>query len=217
MSESSNGARQLFGRPVAIRGLRNLYAPQRVKKFTPPPAGIDNLELTSHDTFVIPGRGEFTVDFKGYFRVARANPTTKDWATADIHVQMVDMRLEGHSREIGNMRVRLNPDFVSAGQTFAPGSAKAAAACRIATAAVFSLPDQKLEVFNKEPVLLMNDAIESVPPVEDPRGEAHIYRLPLYDVNHPDAHPVAYLTRLRYTVGNYLSEAQVRELHTRLG
>lgn len=214
--EAPRGA-ESWGRKVNVAGLRDLYAPQQIRKFSATPGGIDNLALSSQDTFFIPGKGEFTVAFDGYFKVAREDPTSRDWAGADFYVNMVDMQLSGRSDELGPMQVRLNPDVVSSGQVFAAGAAAAAAKCRIATGAVFSLPDQQLSVFNKEPILLMNDAIESVPPVEDPNGEARIYRLPLYDTRNPDGPPAAYLTRLRYTVGNYLTRNEVDAIRARVG
>ena len=156
--------------------------------------------------------GEFAVDFKGYFQVARAHPTTRDWATADVHVNMTDIRLSGHDDNLGPINVRLNPEITSSGQTFAPGTPNGAAKCRIATAVLFEAPDMGVALFNKEPILLMNDAIESIPPVEDPNGAAHIYRLPLYDVSAPDDVPFAYLMRLNYTVGNYLPRDEAERI-----
>ncbi len=67
-------------------------------------------------------------------------------------------------------------------------------------------PQRHMTLFNKEPVLLMNNAIESIPPVEDPNGEGHIYYLPFFDVANPKGKPIAYMTGLRYTVGNYITE-----------
>jgi hypothetical protein len=57
----------------------------------------------------------------------------------------------------------------------------------------------------------MNDGIEAIPPVEDPNGQAHLYLLPLFDSSDPDGQPVAYLKSLRYTVGNYISQAEAEE------
>jgi len=197
-----------WGRKVALKGLRDLYKPTKIRKFTATEGGIDNLALSSIDNFSVPGMGDFEVKFKGYFRVARSNPTSDKWANAEWSVNMIDMKLEGRSPKIGRMNVRLNTDTVSPGQVFAAGAANAAAKCRIATAVSFEMVDMGITAFNKEPILLMNDAIESVPPVEDPNGEAHIYRVPLFNVKEPNGEPVAYLTRLRYTVGNYITEEQ---------
>jgi hypothetical protein len=200
-----------WGPKISTRGLKDLYRPTKIKKFAATPGGIDNLALSSIDTFFIPGKGEFEVKFKGYFRVARSNPTSDNWADAEWFVNMTDLRLEGSSSKLGKMNVRLNPGEISPGQVFAAGGANAAAKCRIATAASFEMNELGITAFNKEPILLMNDAIESVPPVEDPNGEAHIYRLPLFNVKEPDGEPVAYLTRLRYTVGNYITKEQAEK------
>lgn len=200
-----------WGRTVSTTELKDLYRPTEIRKFYATPGGIDNLALSSIDTFFIPGRGEFEVKFDGYFRVARSNPTSDNWAEAEWFVNMVDLRLQGSSPQFGQMNVRLNKDTVSPGQVFAAGDLDAAAKCRIATGVTFELADLGLTVFNKEPILLMNDAIESVPPVEDPNGEAHIYRLPLFSTEDPDTEPVAYLTRLRYTVGNYIAEEEAEK------
>jgi uncharacterized protein DUF6073 len=204
-----------WGPRIQIAGLQDLYHPQEVPKYTAPDAGIDNLKLTSTDRFLIPGRGEFTVNFDGYFRIARDTPTTQDWATADVHVNMVDMNLAGNHAELGRMTVRPNPTIVSPGQTFAPGRRTAPAACRISAGVVFEAPDMGLTLVNKEPILLMNDAIESIPPVEDPNGAAHIYRLPLYDAATPNGKPAAYLMSLRYTVGNYVTQAEAEAFRLR--
>jgi hypothetical protein len=197
-----------WGPRIELAGLDDLYHPQEVQPFSVPPAAIDNLHLSSSDKFLIPGRGEYSVNFEGYFRVARDHPTSQDWASANVFVNLADMRLTGEHRDLGTLTVRLNPAVVSPGQTFAPGAATAPAACRIGAGVVFEAPDMGVNLFNKEPILLMNNAIEAIPPVEDPNGAAHIYKLPLYSTQDPNGQPVAYLTELRYTVGNYVTEAQ---------
>jgi|tagenome__1003787_1003787.scaffolds.fasta_scaffold20580653_2 hypothetical protein len=204
-------AAQDWGPRIELAGLDDLYdGDHDVKPYTVPAGGIDNLGLSSRDTFEIPGRGEYRVDFDGYFRVARDHPTDDNWAEAAVFVNLADMKLTGTHTDLGRINVRLNQDRVSPGQTFGPGEASAPAACRIGAAVEFELEDQNMTVFNKEPVLLMNDAIEAIPPVEDPNGLARIFRLPLYDKANPDGQPVAYLNRLQYTVGNYITETQAR-------
>jgi hypothetical protein len=209
----TGAAGQDWGNRIDATSLSDLYHPQEVTQFAAPPGGIDNLRLSSVDTFMIPGRGEYSVNFDGYFRIGRADPTTADWANAQVFVNMLDMNLTGSHPDLGQMNVRLNPNVVSAGQTFGPAltagpaTLTAPAACRIAAGATFQSSALGVTVFNKEPILLMNDAIESIPPVEDPNGIAHLYKLPLYDMGNPGGEPVAYLTSLRYTVGNYVTEA----------
>ena len=219
MSEyGSNGrdATREWGRRIDTRRLEDLYAPQEVKPHAVPPGGIDNLGLESRDVFLIPGQGELEVAFRGYFRVAREDPTTEDWDTAAVYVNIVELYLEGESDQLGTIRVRLNSDRTSPGQTFGPALAgrTGAAKCRIATAATFEAERFESRLFNKEPILLMNDAIEAIPPVEDPNGEAFIYMLPLSQTEDPDGAPAAYLQSLRYTVGNYLSEDEVEGLRS---
>jgi hypothetical protein len=207
-------ARVVWGGRVAQEGLPELYAPQEVEPFAVPPGGIDNLGLHSTDVFTIPNRGEFTVKFSGYFRVARANPTTPDWTTSEVWVNIVDLNMVGNHEEIGQIRARLNPDIVSSGQIFptvGPGQPKA---CRIATAVAFEIDQLGTTVYNREPILLMNDHVTQIPPVDDPSGRALLFLLPLYDRADPTAEPAAYLTSLRYGADNYLTEAEVRSFQT---
>jgi Family of unknown function (DUF6073) len=199
-----------WGPRIDTKNLRELYAPQEIRPYTATPAGIDNLALSSIDTFWLPNKGKYEqheVHFEGYFQVARGAPTTNDWATAEIHVNLTDLVLHSKAaaKGLGSMRVTRNSDFLSAGQVFASGGAKALAACRIATSVVFEASDHGMRFFNKEPILLMNGGIKSVPPVEDPNGKAHNYLLPLFDTKNPDGPAVAYLESLRYTVGNYIT------------
>lgn len=215
----SGAAATSWGPRIDWSKLPDLYAPQAVKPFTATPAGIDNLHLSSVDTFYIPGKGEMTVKFRGYMRVARSQPTTDDWDTCEVFVNMIDLRLQGESRELGPMTVRLNPEFVAAGQVFPteqPAGSRAAAACRIAAPAIFEVPQMGFSksdgsqggLFNKEPILLMNDGIEALPPVEDPNGMAHLYKLPLFDMARGDGRPVAYITSLKYTIGGYVTREE---------
>src|SRR5690242_16424924 len=161
-----------WGPRVNVTALKDIYAPHHVEPFTVPPAGIDNLGLHSTDVFTIPGRGEFTVDFAGYFRVARDNPTTNDWTTFELLVNIIDLRLFGKHEDIGEINVSLNTDIVSSGQIFPAAAPNGPAKCRIATAAVFDLPQLGVSVFNKEPILLMNEHVVSIPPIDDPNGHA---------------------------------------------
>jgi Family of unknown function (DUF6073) len=200
-----------WGPQIDIGGLRELYAPQEIKPYTATPAGIDNLALSSTDTFWLPVGGKYEqhqVEFDGYFQVARGTPTTQEWGTAEFYVNLTDLVLHSKTaaKGLGSMRVRKNPDILSAGQVFASGGKTAPAACRIAASVIFEASGPGVSLFNKEPILLMNGAIKSVPPVEDPNGKAHNYLLPLFDIKHPDGPAVAYLESLRYTVGNYITK-----------
>jgi hypothetical protein len=208
-----------WGRRIDVESLRDIYAPQDVKPFTIPSVGIDNLALEATDVFFVPGQGEFEVSFRGYFRVARGEPTSQEWDTAIVPVNLVGLYLEGEAEGIGPIRASVNPDRLSPGLTLGPtltgGAAGGVAKCRIATAATFESPAFGSAVFNKEPILLMNDGIEAIPPVEDPNGEAFIYYLPLFHSERSDGDPVAFLKRLRYTVGNYLTEDEAKAFRER--
>src|SRR6266849_5945148 len=127
VAPSPGGAGPQWGHRIQIAGLNDLYQPQQVRKFTVPPGGIDNLSLSSVDKFVIPGRGEFSVNFDGFFRIARDHPTTQDWSTASVHVNMLDMNLTGSHPQLGRIIVKNNPAVISPGQTFGSGSATAPA------------------------------------------------------------------------------------------
>ena len=198
------------GPQVSTNGVPNLFEPQTVTPFTPPPSGIDNLGITSVDTFKVPGVGEFTVEFSGYVRVVRSQPTTDDWASTEVYTNLIEMHMEGESPELGPIHVRLNHECLSTGLIRTPfdaeGEEQPEKACRMAVGATFQLPRLGLELFNKEPVLLTIDNVRSIPPAGNP-GKGQIYQmLPLYDVANPDAEPVAYLTSLSFRMGTYLPE-----------
>jgi uncharacterized protein DUF6073 len=211
-----------WGPRVNLAGLKENFAPQAVKEFTVPPGGIDNLALHSTDVFEIPGHGQFEVDFKGYFRVARANPASFDWGVPTIRVNIVDLRLFGQHEKLGEIGVSLNPNILASGQIFPylrpaqkADPTTEPVACRIAVGAVFNVTGIQTVLFNKEPILLMNEHITKVPPVDDPNGHALLFRLPLFNVEDPHGEPVAFLTSLRYGADNYLTKAQVSAIRER--
>ena len=157
-----------YGPQVSTNGVPNLFEPQTVTPFTPPPPGIDNLGITSVDTFKVPGVGEFTVEFSGYVRVVRSQPTTDDWASTEVYTNLIEMHMEGESPELGPIHVRLNHECLSTGLIRTPfdseGEEQPEKACRMAVGATFELPRLGLELFNKEPVLLTIDNVRSIPP-----------------------------------------------------
>ena len=154
------------------------------------------------------------MDFKGYFRVARDHPTTNDWTTFDVLVNITDLRLQGEHKGLGKVTVNLNPNILSSGQIFHANIVAGPAKCRIATATIFDLPQAGIRVYNKEPILLMNEKVKSIPPIDDPNGHALLFMLPLFDYNKSSEKPLAYLTSLRYGADNYLSEAEVKHFHS---
>lgn len=203
-----------FGRPVTTDGIPNVYAGAPVVPFSPTEPGIDNLGITSTDTFAIPGVGEYVVDFSGWVRVVRSTPTSNEWHSAEVYTNLIEMKMVGESEELGQITVTLNPECLSAGQIRTPfdpyaGEGPSAKACRMAVGAVFDMPKMGMKLVNREPVILTIDDVRSIPPAGAP-GKGQIYRMmPLLDIENPDGEPVAYLTSLRFKMGGYLSQDEM--------
>lgn len=198
-----------------------LYAPQTVPGYTPPVSGIDNLGISSTDTFEVPGYGEFTVDFKGYVRVARSQPTSDDWVEAEVYTNMFEMCMRGEAGDIGEIVVTLNPEYMATGQIRTPPGAVAEAEdptrpakkCRMAVNALFEATQLGKTFFNKEPIILAIDNVRSIPPAGNPGWAGITQRmLPLYDINDPDGPPAAYLSSLNFQMGSYTTEAHIQEI-----
>jgi hypothetical protein len=205
-----------WGPRINRERLPKLYPPQSVIEFEPPPAGIDNLGISATDKFFLPRRGEFVVDFKGFVRVARSEPTTNRWTTTEVYTNMYDMFMRGKNPTLGTIIVSLNPECLSTGQITTPfcdlDQEKPEKACRMAVSAMFQLLDIGLTVFNKEPIELTIDNVRTIPPAGNP-GVGRIYRhLPLYNVVDPGGLPVAYLTSLDFCMGTYISESDIDAL-----
>ena len=199
-----------FGRPVTTKGVPDRYAGTPVVPWRPTEPGIDNLGITSTDTFAIPGVGEYTVEFTGWVRVVRSQPTSSEWAAAEVYTNLIEMKMTGESDELGRITVTLNPECLSAGQIRTPfdpyaGEGPSAKACRMAVGAMFDMPKLNMTLMNREPIILTIDDVRSIPPAGAP-GKGQIYRMmPLVDVKDPDGEPVAYLTSLRFAMGGYLA------------
>lgn len=216
MSASMNTPQLAYGPRIDLATLGNLYAPQTVEPFTPPPPGIDNLGITSTDTFMIPGKGEFTINFQGYVRVARSKPTTDKWVDSEVYTNLIEMCMRGEAPGLGEIVVTLNPDILSTGMLRTPWSEMSCEqpekACRMAVAAQFKLPQLGLTLFNKEPIELTIDNVKAIPPAGNP-GEGRIYQvLPLFNSDDPDGVPAAYLTGLKFAMGTYITEAQIESI-----
>jgi len=208
--------RVAWGPRVDLRELPDLYAPQSVEPFAPPPAGIDNLGIRSIDTFMVPGMGEFTVEFRGVVRVARGRPTADDWTNALVYTNLIGMYMHGESSAVGPINVTLNPQCLSTGQLKTPfqsmSSEQPEKSCRMAVGALFHLPALGKTLFNKEPILLTIDHVRAIPPAGNP-GVGRIYELlPLFDRDDPEGPAVAYITALDFVMGTYLSETEASEL-----
>lgn len=208
-----------WGPRLDLHDKPDLFSPQHVEPYTPPPPGIDNLGITSTDTFFVRGVGEFTVDFKGYVRVARSEPSAPDWNHSDVYTNLIEMRMYGESPEVGQIIVTLNPGFLSTGQLWTPPAdveaEQPAKACRMAVTAHFHLPKMGKTLFNKEPILLTINDVRAIPPAGNP-GMGRIYeRLPLFDLADPEGLPVADITALKFAMGTYLSQEELEALRAR--
>ncbi|WP_461119427.1 DUF6073 family protein [Saccharothrix stipae] len=211
MTTSAQQPTVVYGRPVTTDGVPNLYEGTNVVPWTPPERGIDNLGITSVDTFAVPGVGEYTVEFDGYVRVVRSEPTSKEWANAEVYTNLIEMKMVGRSEELGEITVTLNPDALSTGQIRTPfdpyaGEGPSAKACRMAVGAIFDMPKLGMRLVNKEPIILTIDDVRQIPPAGSP-GKGQIYRmLPLHDERDLHGSPVAYVTSLRFRMGGYLAK-----------
>jgi len=204
------------GVPIDHPSLADLFGPRNVEPFTPPPTGIDNLGISSRDSFYIPHMGVTTVDFTGYVRVARSQPTCTDWVNAEVYTNLIEMRMVGKTKDFGDMIVTLNPEYLSTGQLRTPfedlDKTQPEKACRMAVGAVFQIPGIGKAFFNKEPIELTIDHVRAIPPAGNP-GVGRIYRnLPLYDVENPQGPVAAYLTALDFVMGTYLTEDELEDL-----
>lgn len=216
MAVSNQSTQYAYGPRVDRSSIPNLYPPQTLKPYTPPPTGIDNLGIKSTDTFVIVGVGEVVVNFKGFVRVARSEPTSTDWNTSCVYTNMFEMCMRGQSEEIGEVIVTLNPDFLSTGQLNTPFGDEElenpSKACRMAVGAFFSVPRLGKVLFNKEPLILTIDEVKTIPPAGNP-GAGLIHRmLPLFDRDDPEGTAVAYLTALKFAMGTYITEAEIQAI-----
>jgi hypothetical protein len=207
----------VYGRPVETDGVPDVFAGAVVVPWTPPQPGIDNLGISSVDTFAVPGVGEYTVEFSGFVRVVRSRPTSQQWSDAEVYTNLIEMKMVGSCEELGKITVTLNPECLSTGQIRTPfdpyaGEGPSAKACRMAVGAIFDMPKLGMKLVNKEPIILTIDDVRQIPPAGSP-GKGQIYRmLPLHDSRRLDDQPVAYLTSLRFTMGGYLTSEQLASI-----
>jgi hypothetical protein len=221
ITEMQGGPLFAYGPKIDLDGVRDLYeGDHEVVPYVLPETGIDNLGIRSVDEFRVPLMGDqpIVVEFRGWVRVIRSQPTTDDWKSTEVYTNLVEMCMKGECEELGLITVRLQPEILSTGCINTPydgedlDSDTPDKACRMAVACEFDVPQLGKKLFNKEPVELTIDAVRSIPPAGNP-GRGQIYRrLPLYDRDDPQGLPVAYLTSLNFSMGVYLPQTQVAEL-----
>src|SRR5688572_15301929 len=197
--------REVWGRFVDGKNLPMLYkndgAPKKHIRGVHPPAGIDNMLLKTTDVFRIPAMGEFAVDFKGYFQVTRTSPDTDQFNTSTVYVNFSDLKLFGTHPKLGEIMVDLNPNIVSAGNTY-PARDGINAECKINVAARFHLRNLNTVLFNKTPIQLSNEAVKGIPTIGE-GGNANVFSLPLYNWAEKNGALFGYVEEVKYMVLNY--------------
>jgi Family of unknown function (DUF6073) len=204
-----------FGKEVWGRALnpigpallfKNSGAPRRHVRGVHPPAGIDHMRLRTTDVFRVPNVGTFTVEFGGYFKVLRSDPDVPDFNKATVYVNFLDLKLFGAHPQLGDITVDLNPNVLSAGNTYP--SAVGVAACAINVAARFNVTGLNKVLFNKTPIQLKNPAVQGIPTIGE-GGDAYVNALPLYDFAQPNGDLLGYVEELQYQVLDYATKDEV--------
>jgi hypothetical protein len=149
-------------------------------------------------------------------RVARSRPTAEDWTSSEVYTNLIEMCMRGEAPGIGPIVVTLNTDILSTGMLKTPfadmDKVQPEKACRMAVAAQFELPQLGKTLFNKEPIELTIDNVRAIPPAGNP-GEGRIYHiLPLFDRANPEGPPAAYLTSLKFAMGNYVTATHIESI-----
>jgi hypothetical protein len=193
------GVSLLSGSPMAPLGV-DMARTNAVRLFQVPAPGQDYLQFTVWDTIEIPGVGTDTVELNGTYRIARLEPTTRDWRTAAMNIQLLDMDVHGASNVLGPVSVALNGDNV--GRVSPTTSDRTPKACVVEGKVKITLNKLGVTVFNKQAVPLSH-YITHIPPIGQ-GGSSPDVRIPLYNVADPDGAPVAYLLRVRTQIGGYI-------------
>jgi hypothetical protein len=176
----------LFGAPMAPLGI-DMARTNAVRLFQVPAPGQDYLQFTVWDTIEIPGVGTDTVELNGTYRIARLEPTTRDWQSAAMNIQLLDMDVHGASNVLGPVSVALNGNNV--GRVDPTNSDRTAKKCVVEGKVKITLNKLGVTVFNKEPVPLSH-YITHIPPIGQ-GGSSPDVRIPLYNIADPDGLPVA--------------------------
>lgn len=201
----------IWGRYIDPNGLKVLYrdegAPKKHIRGVHPPAGIDYMMLKSTDIFRIPGMGEYSVDFKGFFQVTRSEPDTSEWKTSTVYVNFTDLKLFGEHAELGEIMVDLNPKIVSAGNTFPRDNF---VKCAINVGARFHIKKLDLILYNTVPIQLANQDVKGIPTIGE-GGKANVFSVPLYDWEVPNGKIFGFVEEVKYMVLNYADKQTVEK------
>lgn len=196
------GVADLMPSPKNLPELRLLTMPQ---------GGIDRLKFVTWDTIEVPGQGEDTIEFHGYYVIERANPTSSDWPRASVDIFMRELSVDGISKKFGRIHARVNDNIgkQSGGQVRAGTKyseiADSPKLCVMYGFMEFMMLDLGVTVFNKEPIQLEHH-ITHIPPIGQGGGTRGRVEVNLYRVDDPDGPPVAILHQVKTHIGAWLDD-----------
>lgn len=195
--------------PALASALGPMARLQNLRLFALPPGGLDHLYFEVRDTIEVPGLGEEVVTLTGTYKIRRSDPTTQDWATATIDVQMVDLDVRGRSTMVGEIHAGLNPDQLTLGRVGPAGGDMLAGKpkptpCRFAAYMQFTLPERGgMVLVNKEPIPLLH-TITHIPPIGQGGGTPGPVAIGFYDRRNPSGPPVALLKAVKTEIGRWV-------------
>lgn len=172
-----------------------------VRLFQVPVAGDDYLHFTVWDTIEIPGVGSDTVELNGTYSIRRLESNSRDWKTANLTIQLLNMDVRGTSGVLGPVSVALNGTNV--GHVHPTDSERTPKFCVVEGQVKITLHKLGATVFNKEPIPLAH-YITHIPPIGQGGSSPDSMRIPLYNVADPNGAPVAYLLKVRTQIGGYV-------------
>jgi hypothetical protein len=180
----------------------------QLQLFALPPGGVDHLYFEVTDRIEVPGLGEDVVTMSGTYKIRRSDPTTNNWSTATIDVQMVDLDVRGTGRLIGEVHAGLNPDRLTLGRVGPAGGDMLAkkpkpTPCRFAAFMQFTLPGRNMVLVNKDPIPLLH-TITHIPPIGQGGGTPGEVAIGFYDRNNLDGPAVAILKAVKTEIGPWV-------------
>ena len=179
--------------------------------FTMPKGGLDRLNFVTWDTIEVLGYGEDTIELRGHYAIERADPTSADWREASVDIRMRELSVAGVSQKFGRIHASVNNDIgKQSGGQVRPGTALGGFAdspklCEMFGYMKFDLPDARMTVFNKEPILLQHN-ITHIPPIGQGGGTRGRVEVSLYHIDDPDGPPVAILRQVKTHIGSWVED-----------
>src|SRR4051794_25583405 len=123
-----------------------------VEPRTVPPAGVDHIDITLHETYTVEGVGSDTVELKGTLISDRGEPLIDpdrgevDWETTAVVASFRALNVRGKSDVFGPVHVGLDHTQPSFGLV---QNGK----CRAELAVVVTMPQHKMTLRSAKPVL----------------------------------------------------------------